>query len=356
MWAFKTLWDKGLIYEGFRVLAYCWRCETPLSQHRDPDGRHLPRPPGPGADRLVPAGDRRADPRVDDDPVDAAVEPRARGRRRHRLRGRSSSTASGTSSPTRCSAPTRPSWRRRAGRHDARRRPVGRRYEPLFDFFTDAATRHRAGVPGARRPTSCRSRTAPASSTWRPGSARTTRSPATRPASRRSARWTSTAATPPRSRRGRDPRVRRQPDGDPGAQGRGVVVRHASYDHSYPHCWRCDQPLVYRAISSWFVEVTKFRDRMVELNQEITWRPRTSRRAASASGWRTPATGRSAATASGGRRSRCGKSDDPTYPRVDVYGSLAELRGRLRRRGHRPPPPVVDDSCARTPTTRPGSR
>ena len=31
MWAFKSLWDKGLIYQGFRVLAYCWRCETPLS-------------------------------------------------------------------------------------------------------------------------------------------------------------------------------------------------------------------------------------------------------------------------------------------------------------------------------------
>ncbi|MFM7095079.1 MAG: class I tRNA ligase family protein, partial [Actinomycetota bacterium] len=31
MWAFRTLWEKGLIYEGFRVLAYCWRCETPLS-------------------------------------------------------------------------------------------------------------------------------------------------------------------------------------------------------------------------------------------------------------------------------------------------------------------------------------
>ena len=31
MWAFKTLWDKGLVYEGFRVLWYCWRCETPLS-------------------------------------------------------------------------------------------------------------------------------------------------------------------------------------------------------------------------------------------------------------------------------------------------------------------------------------
>ena len=31
MWAFHTLWEKGLIYEGFRVLPYCWRCETPLS-------------------------------------------------------------------------------------------------------------------------------------------------------------------------------------------------------------------------------------------------------------------------------------------------------------------------------------
>src|SRR6188768_3021950 len=31
MWAFKSLWDKGLVYEGFRVLAYCWRDETPLS-------------------------------------------------------------------------------------------------------------------------------------------------------------------------------------------------------------------------------------------------------------------------------------------------------------------------------------
>ena len=31
MWAFKSLWERGLIYEGFRVLAYCWRCETPLS-------------------------------------------------------------------------------------------------------------------------------------------------------------------------------------------------------------------------------------------------------------------------------------------------------------------------------------
>ena len=47
----------------------------------------------------------------------------------------------------------------------------------------------------------------------------------------------------------------------------GVLLRHETYDHPYPHCWRCDNPLIQRAVSSWFVAVTTFRDRMVELNQ-----------------------------------------------------------------------------------------
>ena len=53
--------------------------------------------------------------------------------------------------------------------------------------------------------------------------------------------------------------------------------------------------------------------------------PSTSRTASSASGCPTRATGRSAETASGAARSRSGSRDDPAYPRVDVYGSLAEL-------------------------------
>ena len=52
-----------------------------------------------------------------------------------------------------------------------------------------------------------------------------------------------------------------------------VLLRHETYEHSYPHCWRCRSPLIYKAVSSWFVEVTKFQDRMVELNQQITWVP-----------------------------------------------------------------------------------
>src|SRR3546814_3937545 len=56
-------------------------------------------------------------------------------------------------------------------------------------------------------------------------------------------------------------------------KARGVVVRHDSYLHSYPHCWRTDTPLIYKAVSSWFVAVTAIKDRMLELNQQIDWVP-----------------------------------------------------------------------------------
>ena len=57
------------------------------------------------------------------------------------------------------------------------------------------------------------------------------------------------------------------------AARRAVLVRQASYVHSYPHCWRCHRPLIYKAVSSWFVRVTAIRERMVELNQDIDWYP-----------------------------------------------------------------------------------
>src|SRR3954454_7001240 len=56
-------------------------------------------------------------------------------------------------------------------------------------------------------------------------------------------------------------------------KSKGRLLREASYEHSYPHCWRCRHPLIYKAVSSWFVRVTEYRDRMVELNQRITWVP-----------------------------------------------------------------------------------
>jgi isoleucyl-tRNA synthetase len=52
-----------------------------------------------------------------------------------------------------------------------------------------------------------------------------------------------------------------------------LVGNPQQYKHNYPHCWRTDQPLIYRAMPSWYVEVTKFRDRAVELNKQINWIP-----------------------------------------------------------------------------------
>ena len=92
MWAFKQLWDKGLVYEGFRVVPYSWAAQTPLSQFRDAARQFLPHAPGPGADRRLQArsGARRDDraeaARVDDDAVDAAVQHGARGQAGRRLR------------------------------------------------------------------------------------------------------------------------------------------------------------------------------------------------------------------------------------------------------------------------------
>ncbi len=53
----------------------------------------------------------------------------------------------------------------------------------------------------------------------------------------------------------------------------GAWLKTEQYLHNYPHCWRTDTPLIYRAVSSWYVKVTDFKDRMVELNQQINWIP-----------------------------------------------------------------------------------
>jgi isoleucyl-tRNA synthetase len=54
---------------------------------------------------------------------------------------------------------------------------------------------------------------------------------------------------------------------------KGLVFAKKKYEHSYPHCWRCDTPLLNYATSSWFVNVTKIKKRMLELAKRINWSP-----------------------------------------------------------------------------------
>ncbi len=91
MWALKQLWDKGLLYEGYRVLPYCWECETPLSNfetRQDDAYRDRQDPAVTVAFELERRRRRRARRGlgVDDHPVDAALQPGPRRRPRHRLR------------------------------------------------------------------------------------------------------------------------------------------------------------------------------------------------------------------------------------------------------------------------------
>ncbi|MCG2624405.1 isoleucine--tRNA ligase [Arthrobacter sp. I2-34] len=111
----------------------------------------------------------------------------------------------------------------------------------------------------------------------------------------------------------------------------GRLLRQASYEHSYPHCWRCRTPLIYRAISSWYVEVTKIKDRMVELNQQINWIPENVKDGQFGKWLENARDWSISRNRYWGSPIPVWESDNPDYPRQDVYGSLAELEADFGR-------------------------
>ncbi|HLS16182.1 MAG TPA: isoleucine--tRNA ligase [Beutenbergiaceae bacterium] len=370
LWAFKQLWDKGLIYEGFRVLPYCWNDQTPLSNHElrmDEDVYQSRQDPSVTVGYRLETGELAliwtttpwTMPSnllvvVGEDIDYVVVESDVTGTTERyilaeeRLDAYARELAGGDVEAVR---------EQIVGRLKGADL-VGRSYTPPFNYFLGHPGAHRIVADDYVTTTDGTGLVHNAGAFGEEDKQTTDREQieAVRPVG---ADGTFTA--PVNEYAGMlvfdantsiidHLKAATTGRGDAGAVTDGtVLLRRETYDHSYPHCWRCRQPLIYMGVSSWFVEVTKFKDRMVELNDQITWVPEHVK------------DGQFGTWLSGARdwsisRNRfwgspipVWRSDNPDYPRIDVYGSLAEMErdfGRLPRNAegevdlHRP---FVDD-------------
>ncbi len=336
MWAFKNLWNKGLIYEGFRVLAYCWRCETPLSntetrmddvyrQRQDPAltvGLQL----DSGEYALVWTTTPWTLPSNLAAAVNASVDYAI-------VTGPESGPFAGERLVL--AAARIGHYQRELGLTDladakAQGRLVevisgsdlvGRKYTPVFDFFSGRPQAHQiiaADFVTTENGTGI-VHLAPA---FGEDDKIATDAVGIEPVVPVNNQGEFTVEVPPYA--GMQVFEANKPI-IADLKAAGLVLRQETYDHPYPHCWRCDNPLIYRAVSSWFVKVTQFRDRMVELNQQITWVPEHVKDG-SFGNWLANARDWSISRSRyWGSPIPVWVSDDPTYPRVDVYGSIAEL-------------------------------
>ena len=269
MWAFKTLWDKGLIYEGFRVLPYSWALETPLSntETRMDDAYKQVQDPALTVGFVLENGDSllawTTTPWTLPSNLALAVSPDVEYVRvshegkvyviaQARLEAYAKELEGAVVLETVMGSTL-----------------VGMRYTPLFPYFADHADAfrvlsgefvttedgtgvvHMAPGFGEDDQIECNAAGIP---TLCPMDEHVCYTAEITP-------WVGKHVFEANS-----DIVRTLKD-------MGIVNRHDSYNHSYPHCWRTDKPILYYPLDSWFIKTTAVKDRMVELNKTINWKP-----------------------------------------------------------------------------------
>ena len=339
LWAFKELWNKDLIYQDYRVVPYSWAVESPLSNFETRlDNSYRPRQdpavtvlfeldPLPGSQADAPSPSALSE----NKPTKILVWTTTPWTLPSNLAlavGKDIEYAIYEEENARyiVGATTVPKYEKQLA-HAVRTGTVmgselvGRTYKPLFDFFKD--------TPGAFRVIAADFvDTAEGAGTVHlaPGFGeddlivcQQNGVPVVCPVD---SAGKFTAEVPPYTGLlvfdANKPIIKELKD-------RGALIKHETYTHNYPHCWRTDEPLIYKAINSWYVKVTAIRDRMVELNQGINWVPahvrdgQFGRWLENARDWNI------SRNRFWGVPLPVWISDDPKYPRIDVYGSIVEL-------------------------------
>jgi isoleucyl-tRNA synthetase len=272
-WILKTLWDKDLLYQGYKVVPYCPRCGTPLSDHEvalgyreavDPSVYvRLPLVDEPGTSLLV----WTTTPWTLPGNVAVAAHPEVEyvTVERHFSEGGSERLIL-----------ARPLLEQVFGDDYVRiidaykgKKLKGKRYQPLFTFLhpdkpsyfvvlQDYVTVedgtglvHTAPAFGAEDMQAALEFDLPVLMTVAEDGAFV---PEVRP-------WSGMFVK----------------DADPfiinDLEARGLLFRSGSYTHTYPFCWRCDTPLLYYARGTWYIRTSQYKERLVELNQQIKWVP-----------------------------------------------------------------------------------